>query len=88
MNLKYTGRFKKDFKRMVKRNKDERKLWDIIDKLQKGKTLPARCRDHPLGGQWMGRRDCHVEPDWILIYCIRGDDLILERTGTHSDLFK
>ena len=87
MNLVYTGRFKKDFKRIIKRNKDENKLWDIIDKLLKGEALPAKCGDHPLSGEWNGRRDCHIEPDWILIYFVREDDLILERTGSHSDLF-
>lgn len=88
MNLVYTGRFKKDFKRMMKRNKDENKLRGIVDKLIKGKPLPPKCEDHPLGGNWINRRDCHIEPDWLLIYCVRGDDLILERTGSHSDLFK
>ncbi len=88
MNLVFTGRFKKDFKRMIKRSKDENKLWDIIDMLLKGTPLPASYADHPLSGKWSGRRDCHIEPDWILIYFVRGDDLILERTGSHSDLFR
>jgi len=88
LNLVYTSRFKKDFKRMMSRNKDENKLWDIVDMLIKGEPLPIKCKDHPLGGNWANRRDCHIEPDWLLIYCVRGRDLILERTGTHSDLFK
>lgn len=88
MNLVYTSRFKKDFKRMMGRNKDENKLWDIVDMFIKGRPLPTKCKDHPLGGNWANRRDCHIEPDWLLIYCVRGKDLILERTGTHSDLFK
>ncbi len=88
MNLVYTGRFKKDFKRMMRRNKDEDKLWNIVDILLKGKPLPARCKDHPLGGKWVNRRDCAIEPDWLLIYYVCGDDLILERIGSHSDLFK
>ena len=88
MNLVYTGRFKKDFKRIKRRNKDEKELFDIIDKLLAGKRLPAKYEDHPLSGQWRGRRDCHIESDWILIYFVRGDDLILERTGSHSDLFQ
>ncbi len=87
MNLVYTGRFKKDFKRILKRNKDEKKLLVIIDKLLKGEPLPAKCQDHPLSGRWDGRRECHIESDWILIYYVRKDDLILERTGSHSDLF-
>jgi len=54
---------------------------------QIGEPLPAKCEDHPLSGKWNGRRDCHIESDWILIYFVRKDDLILERTGSHSDLF-
>ena len=88
MNLVYTGRFKKDFKRIIKRGKDENKLWDVINKLLKSELLPVKCEDHPLGGRWSGRRDCHIESDWVLIYFVHGDDLILERTGSHSDLFR
>lgn len=88
MNLIYTGRFKKDFKRMLKRKNDEDKLWDIVDLLLAGKALPKGCGDHPLSGKWSGRRDCHIEPNWLLIYFVHGNDLILERTGSHSDLFK
>ncbi len=88
MNIVYTGKFKKDFKRMMKRHKDEQKLWDIVNLLLERKPLPARCKDHSLSGNWANRRDCAIEPDWLLIYYPRGDDLILERTGSHSDLFK
>jgi mRNA interferase YafQ len=88
LNLVYTGRFKKDFKRMMGRNKDEGKLWDIVNDLLAGRPLPAKCKDHSLGGKWSSRRDCHIESDWLLIYCVRGDELILERTGSHSDLFR
>ena len=88
MNLVYTGRFKKDFKFAIKRNKDENKLWNVVEKLLKNQPLPAKCKDHPLSGKWNTKRDCHIEPDWILIYCIRNDDLILERIGSHSDLFR
>jgi len=88
LNLVYTGRFKKDFKRIKRRNKNEKKLFNIINKLLTGEPLPAKYEDHPLSGRWRGRRDCHIEPDWILIYFVRGDDLILERTGSHSDLFQ
>ena len=88
MNLVYTNRFKKDFKRMMKRQKDENKLWDIVNKLLNGKPLSPKNKDHSLGGNWKEKRGCHTEPDWLLIYCVRGDDLILERTGSHSDLFK
>lgn len=87
MNIVYTGRFKKDFKLSIKRNRDQQKLFCVVGKLVNGQPLPAQYKDHPLSGRWIGRRDCHIEPDWILIYCICGDDLILERTGSHSDLF-
>jgi len=88
LNLVFTNRFKKDFKRMMKRQKNENKLWNIVNKLLKGKPLSPKNKDHSLGGNWKERRGCHIEPDWLLIYCLRGDDLILERTGSHSDLFK
>ena len=52
-----------------------------------GAPLPLRYRDHPLGGEWTTFRDCHIEPDWLLIYKVDGSDLYLVRTGTHSDLF-
>jgi mRNA interferase YafQ len=73
---------------MMKRGKDADNMNYVIEMLLKGKTLPAKYQDHPLVGKWKNRRDCHIEPDWILIYCIRADELILERTGTHSDLFR
>ena len=87
MKLVYTGRFKKDFKRMMRRNKDEAKLFAIVEQLMTGRPLPAKYHDHPLTGKWAKRRDCHIEPDWLLIYCVKGEDLILERTGSHSDLY-
>jgi mRNA interferase YafQ len=73
---------------MMKRKKDEGKLWDIVDKLLKSNPLPQKHKDHSLGGNWKNRRECHIEPDWLLIYCVREDDLILERTCSHSDIFK
>ncbi len=73
---------------MMKRNKDEGKLFAIVDKLMEGSPLPEKCKDHALTGQWAKRRDCHIEPNWLLIYRVKKDDLILERTGSHSDLYK
>jgi mRNA interferase YafQ len=72
---------------MRKRGKDLEKIKAVIDLLVAGEPLPTKNRDHKLGGDWIGRRDCHVEPDWILIYKLTEDELLLERTGTHSDLF-
>jgi mRNA interferase YafQ len=73
---------------MLKRGKDEEKLSKVIGEIIKGRPLPIKYKDHSLAGNWTKRRDCHIEPNWILIYYIKGNDLILERTGTHSDLFK
>jgi mRNA interferase YafQ len=87
MNVAQTKQFKKDVKRMRKRGKDLEKIKAVIDLLVAGEPLPPKNRDHKLGGDWIGRRDCHVEPDWILIYKLTEDELLLERTGTHSDLF-
>lgn len=70
-----------------KRAKDMAKLRDVIFLLIEGHLLPPRYRDHPLGGDWKHYPDCHIEPDWLLIYKIEGPDLHLVRTGTHSDLF-
>lgn len=88
MNIVWTGRFKKDYKRVKSRKKDLSDLQTVIETLVAGKPLPPRCKDHNLSGQWQRHRECHIAPDWLLIYRIDGDDLILERTGSHSDLFK
>ena len=87
MILAQTKQFKKDVKRMQKRGKDLAKIKAVIDLLLAEEPLPPKNRDHQLGGNWAGRRDCHIEPDWILIYKPTEDELLLERTGTHSDLF-
>jgi mRNA interferase YafQ len=88
LNIHYTTQFKKDYKRIKKQNKDLSKLRTVIDKLSLGKLLEPTYRDHPLSGNWKNHRDCHIEPDWILIYRITAEGLYLERTGSHSDLFK
>ena len=87
MNLSQTSQFKKDVKRQARRGKDLGKLEAIVRLLIEDPELPAMYRDHALVGSWIGRRDCHIEPDWILIYRITEDELRLERTGTHNDLF-
>jgi mRNA interferase YafQ len=83
-----TTQFSRDVKRMRKRGKDLGRLQEVVRLLAAGMALPARHRDHPLVGQWAPSRDCHVEPDWILIYTSDSESLRLERTGTHTDLFK
>jgi len=79
--------FRKDVKRAQRRGHDLRKLGAIIKKLQAGETLPPSNRVHPLKGDWKGYWDCHIEPDWLLIYKLTDEELRLARTGTHSDLF-
>lgn len=86
--LSQTKQFAKDVKRVVKRGKELEKLRQIVSRLASGKGLELRHRDHALTGEWKGARDCHIEPDWILIYTPTETHLRLERTGTHSDLFK
>ena len=88
--IQRTLQFKKDFKLALKRNCDIQKLHEIITILANGDTLPESCLDHPLKGNYSGYRECHVEPDWLLVYKITESVLVLTlyRTGTHSDLFK
>jgi len=87
MTLSQTSQFKKDLKKQKKRGKNLDKIKAVIEHLLSGQPLPPRHQDHPLAGGWIGRRDCHIEPDWILIYRLSEDELRLERTGSHSDLF-
>ena len=88
MNIHYTSQFKKDYKRIQKQNKDISKLRLLLNQLVSGESLEDKYRDHLLTGKWKGHRDCHIEPDWILIYRITSETLYLERTGSHSELFK
>ncbi len=83
-----THRFKKDVALARRRGKDLRKLRWILERLIAEEPLPDRQRDHPLLGEYVGRREYHVEPDWLLIYKLEGEDIIFERTGTHADLFR
>jgi mRNA interferase YafQ len=78
---------RRDVKLAQKRGKNMAKLRRVILMLTEGQSLPPGYKDHPLGGKWKAHRDCHIEPDWILIYKIEANDLYLVRTGTHSDLF-
>ena len=80
-------RFERDVKRAKKRGKDMEKLKTALSLLIEGEPLPERYRDHPLKGEWTGFRDLHIEPDWLLLYAIEGNELRLARTGTHADLF-
>lgn len=73
---------------MEKRGSDMNELRAVIEKLARAEELEARHKDHSLQGKFSNARDCHIAPDWILIYAVVGDELRLIRTGTHSDLFK
>ena len=85
-----TSQFKKDVKRVGKRGEALSKLRVVMDLLIAGGPLPPEYKDHPLRGNFAGSRDCHIEPDWVLIYTLTEKDshVRFERTGTHSDLFR
>lgn len=89
LDIIWTNQFKKDYKLAVKRKMNIELLDDIIRKLANGQPLSEKCKDHSLTGNWIGYRECHIQPDWLLIYSIEDDLLVLTltRTGTHSDLF-
>ena len=88
--VKPTAKFQKDIKRIKKRGYDISLLTDVLKKLSAGEPLPAKNKDHSLSGNFEGCRECHIAPDWLLIYKISQNSiyLYLTRTGTHSDLFK
>ena len=88
-DLEYGGKFLKDLKLAKRRGLDLGELKAVTDMLQEGKRLPAKHRDHPLTGNYKGYRECHINPDWLLIYSKKETLRIitLYRTGTHSDLF-
>lgn len=83
-----TSQFRKDYKRAIKRGKKIAKLDEVIQKLANGEPLDVKHRDHALVGNWSAFRECHIEPDWLLVYRIEAGVLILTlaRTGTHGDL--
>ncbi len=89
LKLEQSKLFRKELKLMRRRGMDISKLRAVIQKLLNGEKLEPKYRDHDLGGNWKGHRECHIEPDWLLIYKIDNGNLILTavRTGTHSDLF-
>ena len=91
LKIEFTGQFKKDYKLAVKRGCDPQELTTVISFLAAERSLPEKYRDHPLENSrnYKGMRECHIKPDWLLIYKIDSGRLVLEliRTGTHSDLF-
>ena len=89
LRVVWTSKFKKDYKTAIKRGLDIKKLDNIIVSLASGIQLLPNQKDHALSGDYAGFRECHIEPDWLLVYAIDGNELILTlaRTGSHSDLF-
>lgn len=89
LELATTGQFRKDYKRIKKRGYDTKLLEEVIDLLLKELPLPRQYRDHELKGKYSGFRECHILPDWLLVYAKDREKLVLtaSRTGTHSDLF-
>jgi mRNA interferase YafQ len=87
LKLITSGRFDRELKKIKKRNKDMAKIKEVIELLQAKKTLPVKHRPHKLHGEFTGYWECHIEPDWLLVYKITESELILFATGTHSDLF-
>lgn len=88
-DIVWTTQFKKDYKLALKRHLDIALLDDVIRCLARGDILPEKQKDHALTGDWTGHRECHILPDWLLVYRVEDDVLVLTltRTGTHSDLF-
>ncbi len=89
LDLQYSSKFKKDYKAIIKRGYNPKLLEDILTILCAEQSLPPRCRDHQLHGNYEGHRECHITPDWLLIYKIEQNilTLTLTRTRTYSDLF-
>lgn len=89
LDLYFTSRFKKDYKLMLKRGMNAAQFETVVELLRRCQPLPERYRDHDLSGDYAGFRECHILPDWLLVYRVEEDRLLLTlfRTGTHSDLF-
>ena len=83
----YRSAYKKDLKRVARRGYDLTLLADVLNLLAGGTPLPPARRDHVLDGEWKGWRECHIQPDWLVIYKSTDDEILLARTGTHADLF-
>ncbi len=88
LEIKVTNQFKKDIKLAKKRNNDLNLLKEVIDLLAKGEKLPLKYRDHSLKGNYVNYRECHIQPDFLLIYHLTNIELQLIRVGTRSDLFR
>ena len=88
LKLAYSNKFKKDYKKIKKRGYQIEKLEKLLHLLAEEKALPEKYSNHMLTGNFLGFNECHIEPDWLLIYRVENGFLKLARTGTHSDLFR
>lgn len=89
LEIKFTAKFKRDLKKAKKQGKDLSKLHEALGLLAASRPLPEKMHDHLLAGNYGGHRECHIEPDWLLIYLVKEEELVLTavRTGAHADLF-
>ncbi len=89
LKIYFSNKFKKDYKRMIKRNANKEDFEFVVNELRNQRTLDDKYCDHSLEGEYKGFRECHINPDWLLIYRVENNELtlVLSRTGTHSDLF-
>lgn len=90
LNARFSGKIQKELKLLAKRGRGITKFEQTVELLIQNRSLPKPFKDHPLKGDWSDYRECHIEPDWLLVYKINNEtsELYLARTGTHSDLFK
>ena len=86
IGFRFTNQFKKDLKLLEKRHYDADILFDIAEKIICEETLPERCREHGLSGDYSGFTECHIKNDWVMVYYFCGEGVVFTRTGTHSDL--
>ena len=87
LQIQATSEFEADFRRMARSGKDTTLFWELVSLLAEQKNIPTEYRDHELSGRWRGVRDIHIESDWLLLYQITENELILVRTGSHEELF-
>ena len=87
-SIRRTRQFRRDVQRMQRQGRGIEKLKNVLEALVEGEPLAAQYRDHVLVGQYKGTRECHLEPDWLLVYELAETEIVLIRTGSHSDLFR
>ncbi|WP_455616809.1 type II toxin-antitoxin system YafQ family toxin [Eisenbergiella sp.] len=83
----YSGKFRKDFKLAIKRGFNMSLIKNVMKDLENGTPLDPKYKEHPLGGDYIGTMECHIQPDWLLVYALEETSVTFIRTGTHSDLF-